>query len=78
MRALEESAQLERQLADRATLRNDRVTADRFNDIARDREVQASTIRNMLLWGEKQDDSSVSEERIMDRSGGIHGKSTSG
>jgi two-component system chemotaxis response regulator CheB len=53
VRSLVESAQLERRLADQATLRKDPVTADRFSDIARDREVQASTIRNMLLSSEK-------------------------
>ena len=56
VRALEESAQLERTLAHQAMLRKDRASAGRYNDIASGREEQASTIRRMLLSEEKQGD----------------------
>ena len=53
VRSLEESAGLERRLAHQALLRNDRVSADRFEDIASGRETHAGTIRRMLLSEEK-------------------------
>jgi len=44
---------LERRLAQQAILRKNRASADRFNDIAAEREAQAATIRQMLLSEEK-------------------------
>ena len=52
MRALEESAALEcrlAHLAHQANLRKDRLAADRYIDIAEEREAQAGTIWRILL-----------------------------
>jgi hypothetical protein len=49
VRSLEESAALETKLADLAVARGDHLSAERFHEVARDREEQASVIRAMLL-----------------------------
>jgi two-component system chemotaxis response regulator CheB len=48
VRMLEESAALERSLAGDAADRGDNLTADRFSDVATNREEQAAIIRDML------------------------------
>jgi len=53
VRILEESAALERRLADQAVGRGDDVVAERFRDAAMGRAEQARTIRDMLLSKEK-------------------------
>jgi two-component system chemotaxis response regulator CheB len=52
VRALEESASLERRLADAARQRGDERAAVRFDDVAHSRETHAAVIREMLLSGE--------------------------
>lgn len=49
VRALEESASLERRLAGDAAARGDNMSADRFSDVAEGREQQAALIREMLM-----------------------------
>ncbi len=49
VRILEESASLERQLAEQASVRGDDAAADRFSEVALGREEQAGIIREMLM-----------------------------
>ena len=60
VRILEESASLERRLAAEAENRGDRLSADRFSDIATGREDQAGLLRDMLM-------SKVRREQIVRR-----------
>jgi two-component system chemotaxis response regulator CheB len=61
VRALEESAALERRLAEQASGRGSDAVAARFNDVAVGREQQAALIREMLLSGKKADEPEIYE-----------------
>jgi two-component system chemotaxis response regulator CheB len=56
VRSLEESASLEEKLADMADHRGDRLSAENFRQVARDRQEQAAVIRSMLLSNDKSDE----------------------
>jgi two-component system chemotaxis response regulator CheB len=56
VRSLEESASLERRMADMAKARGDELSAANFTGIAEDRLQQAAMIRNMLLSKQKSEE----------------------